>query len=101
MHGNVSFVLHAAVQMWELFHTLPFIIGALPGVSLSEPHYACFMLLNDISTILFSPVIAKDQISYVSLLIKQYLKQFTTLYPHRQLTPKCHYMVHVPSLIRR
>lgn len=85
--------------MWELFHILPFIIGT--RLSLSDPHYACFMLLNDTSTILFSPVIARDQISYLSVLIKQYFEQFTSIYPHRELTPKCHYLIHTPSLIER
>lgn len=66
-----------------------------------DPHYACFMLLNDIVTILFSPVIAHDQVPFLRLQIQQYLEQFTSLYPHRPLTPKCHYLVHIPTLIER
>ena len=85
--------------MWELFHILPFIIGKdMPS---DDPHYACFMVLNDIATILFSPVIAPDQIPFLRLQIREYLEQFTSLYPHRPLTPKCHYLIHTPTLIKR
>lgn len=84
-------------QMWELMNIFPFIVD----MSLDDAHHACFMLLNDISGILFSPVIAKDQIPFLAILIKQYLEQFTILYPHRPLTPKFHYLVHIPALIAR
>lgn len=56
-----------AAQMWELVHILPFIIGKhMPP---DDPHYACFMLLNVIATILFSPVIAPDQVPFLRLQI--------------------------------
>ena len=96
---QMLFSLLAAVQMWELFHLLPFVIGTdMPN---NDTHYACFMLLNDVASILFSPIIAKDQIPLLKLLIKEYLEKFTILYPHRPLTPKFHYLVHVPNLIIR
>ena len=89
----------SAAQMWELFNILPFLVGKqFPPCN---PHYDCFMLLNDISTILFSPVIAHDQIPFLRVQIQQYLQQFTSLYPHRPLTPKFHFLVHLPNLINR
>lgn len=54
----MSFV--SASQMWELVNVFPFIIGS--EVYEDDPHYACFMLLDDLAKILFSPVIAVDQI---------------------------------------
>lgn len=77
----------------------PFIVGR--EFLRDDPHYACFMLLNEISTLLFSPIIAYDQVPYLKLIIKQYLEQFKALYPHRPLTPKCHYLLHLPTLILR
>lgn len=59
------------------------------------------MQLCEMSSIALSPVIAVDQIPYLTILIKQYMEQFKTLYPHKSLTPKCHYLVHIPSLIKR
>ena len=85
--------------MWELMDIFPFIIGR--EFSQDDPHYACFMLLNEISTLLFSSVIECDQVPYLKLIIKQYLEQLRALYPLRPLTPKCHYLLHLPTLILR
>ena len=84
--------------MWELVNIFPFLVN--DELSLGDPHFACFMLLCELSGIALSPVIAVDQISYLTILIKQYLEQFTALYS-KSLTPKCHYLVHIPSLIKR
>lgn len=88
-----------AAQMWELVTIFPFLVGQ--DFPADDPHYACFLLLCDISTVLFSPVIACDQVPFLKLQIQEYLEQFTSLYPHRSLTPKFHYLVHTPSLIKR
>jgi len=58
IESSFSGLLHL---FWELFHVLPFIIGNMPP---DDPHYACFLLLNDKVTILFSPVIAHDSCNY-------------------------------------
>lgn len=78
---------------------LPFIIGS--DMPPNDPHYQCFLLLSDISKMLFSKVIANDQIPLLRLLIEEYLETFASLYPHRPLTPKMHYLVHIPTLIQR
>lgn len=85
--------------MWELMNTLPFIIGSC--ISSTDPHFVCFMLLDELMALLFSPVIALNQVSYLGYLIRQCLEHFTTLYPNRPLTPKCHFLVHIPGLIKR
>lgn len=78
---------------------LPFLVGE--DFPPDDPHYACFMLLNDIATILFSPIIAHEQVPFLKLLIQQYLEQFRHLYPHRPLPPKFHYLLHLATLITR
>lgn len=65
-----------AAQMWELVNLLPFVIGR--DMPPNDPHYECFMLLSYISSILFSTVIARDQIPLLRLLIKEYSEQFAT-----------------------
>ena len=85
--------------MWELVNMLPFIIGR--DMPPNDAHYDCFMLLSNIASILFSTVIARDQVPFLSLMIREYLENFVNLYPHRPLTPKMHYLVHIPSLIQR
>lgn len=66
-----------------------------------DRHYECFMLLSDIASLVFTPVIARDQIPLLRVMIKEYLENFTALYPHCPLTPKLHYLVHIPTLIER
>ena len=89
---------HSAAQMWELFNILPFLIGKqFPPCN---PHYDCFMLLNDI-TILFSPVITHNQVPFLRGQIQQYLQQFIVWYPHWPLTPKFHFLLYISNLINR
>lgn len=85
--------------MWELVNIFPFVVGK--EVTSGDDHYDCFLLLTYISTILFSPVIAKQQIPLLRLLIEQYLEQFKSLYSNQPLTPKMHFLVHLPTLISR
>ena len=48
-----------------------------------------------------SGIIAHNQVPFLRGQIQQYLEQFISLYPHRPLTPKFHFMVHLPNLINR
>ena len=99
MHVLITLYTITASQMWELVNIFPFIVAN--DMPPDDDHHNCFMLLSDNATIMFSPVVAKDQIPLLKLMIKEYLEQFSTLYPHCPLTPKCHYLVHIPTLIRR
>lgn len=85
--------------MWELFHILPIILGE--DIPPGDNHYECFMKLQSISAIVFSPAIALDQVPLLQLEIRQYLEEFKAMYPQRKLTPKDHYLVHIPALINR
>ncbi len=85
--------------MWELFHILPLIIGE--EVPHEDQHYDCFMQLQEIAAILFSPVVAAEQIPFLRIKIQGYLEQLKTLYPTHSLPPKSHYLVHTPTLIKR
>ncbi len=95
----IYFSFLQASQMWELYHILPLVIG--DDIPPDDSHYLCFMKLQEVSTIVFSPLVAVDQIPFLRILIQQYLEEFTTLYPHFHLPPKSHYLVHLPTLIQR
>ena len=82
--------------MLLLFHVLPLLLGDLLK---DDPHYNCFLQLQEITSIVLSPVICASQVPYLRLLIKEYLETFTMLYPHKRLTPKFHYLIHMPSQI--
>ena len=42
-------------------------------------------------------IISGDRIDYISMLIEDFLDDFKLLYPERPLTPKMHYLIHVPT----
>lgn len=48
----------------------------------------------------FAPVTSGDRMEYVAMIIEDFLEEFKTLYPLRPLTPKMHYLVHVPTWIK-
>lgn len=60
-----------------------------------------FLLLLDIVDELFAPVTAPERADYVAMLVQDFLETFKELYPSRQLTPKMHYMIHMPSWMKR
>lgn len=90
---------YAASQMWELFHILPLLIGE--DIPHEDQHYYCFMQLQTIATLIFSPSVAVDQIPFLRLEIQQYLENFKAVYTHYTLPPKSHYLVHIPTLMER
>ena len=94
----IIFLVSIATQMWELFHILPLLL--FRSVPPSNQHYLCFMKLQQISMIIFSPVISINQIPFLRILISEYLEEVAHLYSII-LPPKFHYLVHVPSLIER
>ena len=60
-----------------------------------------FLRLLDILDIVLAPKITPGHISFLRELIEEHHKAFRELYPHRPLTPKMHYMVHIPSFMKR
>ena len=92
-------MISTASQMWELFYVMPLLIGA--EIAPDDQQYQCFLLLQDVASIMCSPIIAVEQIPLLRLMIHEYLEIFKFLYPGRPLTPKLHYLLHVLTLIRR
>ena len=59
--------------------------------------FLCFLKVVDL---LFAPEIsADDEIGYLQMLIIDHHTNFVQLYPECTVTPKMHYMVHMPRLI--
>jgi hypothetical protein len=93
------YVYHAASQMWCLGRYLPLLIGDL--VPYDDPHWGNYIMLLDIVDEVFAPVTTPDRADYVAMLVEDFLECFKELYPSRPLTPKMHYMVHMPSWMKR
>lgn len=90
---------YIASQAWCLGRFLPLLIGDL--VHEGDKHWENFLLLMKIVDYIFSPVTTVEITSYLELLIEEFLVNFCILYPHRPPTPKMHYLIHIPSWMRR
>lgn len=91
--------LFSATQMWCLTRFFPILVGDL--VPQGNERWVNFLHLLTIMEYTFAPVTTTDKISYLEILIEEYLSEFVQLYPERPLTPKMHYLVHVPFWMKR
>lgn len=89
----------AAVQMWGLATHLPLIIGNI--VPSENDRWNLFLNLLQITSLCFAPVISKDQVAYLQILINDHHQKFKDLYPQCSIIPKMHFMVHTPTAIIR
>ena len=83
--------------MWNLAVNLPLMVGDL--VPNTDEEWECFLLLLDILQICVSPVVSTDLVAYLTALIEMYLSAFCKCYPHKNIIPKQHYLIHFPSQI--
>ena len=84
--------------MWCLGRFLPVLIGDL--VPEGDDYWENYLMLLDIVDELFAPVTTSEKADYVGMLIEDFLETFKDLYPARLLTPKMHYMIHMPSWMK-
>ena len=81
--------------MWLLGRLLP--IGKkIPD---DDDHWNNFLDLLEIVDLLFATKLTEDDVSYISSLISDHQNEFIKLYPSASVTPKMHYLIHVPQLI--
>lgn len=84
--------------MWCLGRYLPVIIGDL--IDEDDPHWNNYLSHLEIVDEIFAPVYSEDRIGYLKMIIEDFLYDFKSLYPNRHLTPKMHYLVHMPTWIQ-
>ncbi|XP_020895161.1 uncharacterized protein LOC110234145 isoform X1 [Exaiptasia diaphana] len=89
-----------AAQMHLLAYILPFILGKYSDLDDTTTNWDCYMTLLEIMTICFSSVIEIESVVYLRWLISEHLNHYKELYDAR-ITPKMHYMIHLPSLIMK
>lgn len=92
------FLFIIAAQCWALGRFLPLLIADL--ITPEDGLWECFLYLHDILAICMSPCISPMTISYLSELVKIHHSLFKDYY-QVNITPKFHYMVHLPELIKR
>jgi len=94
--SNDNKLKQSSGQMLVLLKILPFLLDVIRGTA-----YLSFILeLLEIVQILFSPVICLETIDKLKVLIEQHLKHFKDLFSENNITPKQHYLIHIPSQIK-
>ncbi|XP_048042264.1 uncharacterized protein LOC125265811 isoform X1 [Megalobrama amblycephala] len=88
-----------AIQTFCLIRNIPLIFGDL--VDEENKHWHLLLLLLQVINIVFSPVITEGMTYYLKHLIVEHHSLFKELYPHKNLIPKHHYMLHYPRCIRK
>lgn len=85
---------HLASQMWLLGRLLPLMVGKY--VPEDDAHWKCYINLLRIVTLSTAMEVTQDTIALMTLLVEEYLTQYNELYPN-SITPKLHYLVHLPE----
>ena len=80
--------------MMTLVRHLPLFIG--DWIDHDDDHWECFLLLWDICSVVCSFEVTTDDATHLGWLIETYLEAFTSLYG-TSVTPKMHYLVHLPK----
>lgn len=83
--------------MWCLGRLLPLIIGDV--INEDDPYWDNYLLLLTIVDYCLAPVISRDWVGYLRMIIEEHHREFQQLYPLCRLTPKMHYLVHYPQMI--
>lgn len=82
--------------MMTLVRLLPFMIG--DHVERNDSHWECYLQLWDICNIVCAFEVTGADAVQMAWLVEAYLEEFFTLYDV-PMTPKLHYLVHLPQQI--
>ena len=58
-----------------------------------------YLFLLHVVDLLMVPEVSEDEVAFLDMLIKEHHTAFVHLYPEESVTPKLHYMIHMPCLI--
>ncbi|XP_045210242.2 uncharacterized protein LOC123561730 [Mercenaria mercenaria] len=100
-NNNETNLRQSASSMIVLMKLLPFILVEKLHCD-SDNQYISFLTeLCNIALIILSPVVSVETILMLQVVIQDHLKKFKLLFPNKNIIPKQHYMVHLPSTIER
>lgn len=83
--------------MWVLGRYLPILIG--DDIPEDDDFWKCYCILVSIVHHLFAPRLHKNDLAILKMMIQTHHEKFIVLYPHNSVTPKIHYLLHMPRLI--
>jgi len=80
----------------KLFVIIPFFLQPIS----SKVHWNLYLCLRNIVSIIYSEEIALEWIEELEKENLKFMTNFKKLFPEESVTPKMHYMLHYPDLIR-
>ncbi|XP_065672066.1 uncharacterized protein LOC105845782 isoform X1 [Hydra vulgaris] len=92
--GNI---VGSASEKFILFYFLTYLIG--DRVPINNKHWKLYLLLRDIVDYLMCYKISRTIFSYLQLLVESFVQTFVEIFPGK-LTPKLHFLLHYPRLIK-
>lgn len=93
---NYCILLCTAAQMWLLGRLLPMMVG--DQVPTGDEYWLSFLDVLHITDLLLAPELTEDDSAHLATLIADHHQLFKQLYPHASITPKMHYLIHMPRL---
>ena len=91
-------VTDTAAQKIELFLLLPQLIGS--NVPEDDEAWQTYLLLRNICDIAFAPVIEQESVVELVDLVSQFISSVVRVFGAEYVTPKMHFMLHYPRLIK-
>lgn len=83
--------------MWSLAILLPLMIG--DKIPEDEPLWECYLLLLEIVKYSTAQLTSLGTAEYLAAVIDHHHRVFRKCYPLTSVTPKMHYLVHLPRLL--
>lgn len=97
-NGQEGYKLKQTAEQARIFiRYLPFCIGHFVGHE--NQHYQLLMQLFSIVLTCFSPVVSEATVQQLADTTETHLQLFKELFPTVNVTPKMHYMIHLPKQI--
>ncbi|KAB0801220.1 hypothetical protein PPYR_05574 [Photinus pyralis] len=88
----------SASEMQCFLHHLPLLVGEL--VPVKDPVWACLLLLIKLTNLCFLPSYNENTLNKLQNTIKNHHELYLDLF-QKELTPKHHFVVHYPNVIRK
>ena len=90
---------YKAAQARLFLRLIPFILRSL--IPVDDDYYTLVIELIELRQIVFAPVITLPTINLLKGKIGEHLRNFKEHFPNISITPKQHYMIHIPSMIKQ
>lgn len=85
-----------ASEAWCLLRLMGLLFGRFiePG----NPQWEVLCLLQEVVSVVCSPIQSNDSIAYMQTLITDFLEEFRFNFPNEPIRPKFHYLIHYPEM---